>query len=125
MTKGTTDLADQLLEQHVKHELASLKGAKLRKFLKQELEELWQQAGTLTLNRVTSEDQVMGVIHRIVMNMELDAGIPELAAEMATEVLNADVQSTTTLGEVDGGPSGREDWSSRRCRFSAETTAPG
>lgn len=100
MTKGTTDLADQLLEQHVKHELALLKGAKLRKFLKQELEELWQQAGTLTLNRVTSEDQVMGVIHRIVMNMELDAGIPELAAEMATEVLNADVQSTTTLGEI-------------------------
>lgn len=33
MTKGKTDLASQLLEQHVKHELASLKGAKLRKFL--------------------------------------------------------------------------------------------
>ena len=41
MTKGKTDLASQLLEQHVKHELASLKGAKLRKFLEQELDAIW------------------------------------------------------------------------------------
>ena len=100
MTKGKTDLANQLLEQHVKHELASLKGAKLRKFLEQELDELWHYAGEITLGRITSEEQVMGVIQRIVMGMELDAGIPELAAEMATEVLNADVQSKTTLGEI-------------------------
>ena len=100
MTKGKTDLATELLEQHVKHELASLKGARLHRFLEQELDELWGYAGEITLNRITSEEQVMGVIQRIVMDMELDAGIPELAAEMATEVLNAEVQSRTTLGEI-------------------------
>ena len=86
MTKGKTDLANQLLEQHVKHELASLKGAKLRKFLEQELDELWHYAGEITLGRITSEEQVMGVIQRIVMGMELDAGIPELAAELGLPI---------------------------------------
>ncbi|MCM0611397.1 hypothetical protein KFJ24_02765 [Marinobacter sediminum] len=100
MTESSKDLASALLDQHVKHEMASLKGAKLRKFLEQELTELLGLAGTITLNRLTSVNQVMGIIHRIVVNMELDAGIPELAAEMATEVMNTPIQERTTLGEI-------------------------
>jgi hypothetical protein len=100
MTTASTDLADALLEQHVKHELSSLKGAKLRRFLSREVDELFDYAGHITLGRITSADQVMGLIHRVVMNMELDPGIPEMAAEMATEVLNAPVQKTTTLSEI-------------------------
>ncbi len=100
MTKSNKDLASALLEQHVKYEMAALRGAKLRKFIEQEVHDLFQHADTVTLNRLASVDQVMGVIHRIVMNMELDAGIPQLAAEMATEVLNAPVQKTTTLSEI-------------------------
>ncbi|MBS8239635.1 hypothetical protein DYI22_03855 [Marinobacter lipolyticus] len=99
-TKGAGELASALLEQHVKHEMAALKGAKLRKFLETEVAELLNHAGDITLSRLTSEAQIMGVIQRIVVDMELDAGIPELAAEMATEVLNADVQKTTTLGDI-------------------------
>lgn len=100
MTKGKTDIANALLEQHVKHELASLKGAKLKKFLKTEVAELYDHAGQVTLNRATSVDQIMGVIQRIVMDMELDAGIPELAAEMATEVLKSPVQAETKLKDI-------------------------
>lgn len=100
MTNSKTDLASALLEQHVKHELAALKGAKLSKFIGQEVQELFQYANTTTLNRLSSVDQVMGVIHRTVMTMELDAGIPELAAEMATEVINAPVQETTKLSDI-------------------------
>lgn len=100
MTKTTQNLTDTLFEAHVKHEMAALKGAKLQKFLDQEVDELLDHAGTLTLNRLTNTDQIMGVIRRIVVNMELDAGIPELAAEMATEVMKAPVQSETTLGEI-------------------------
>ncbi|MEP4391589.1 MAG: hypothetical protein ABJ345_03985, partial [Marinobacter sp.] len=100
MTKGKTDLANALFEQHVKHELASLKGAKLRRFLETEVDELFDYAGAITLNRLTSAEQVMGVIQRIVIDMELDAGIPELAAEMATEVLNAPVQKTSRLRDI-------------------------
>ncbi|WP_227515550.1 hypothetical protein [Marinobacter salinus] len=62
--------------------------------------QLLDHAESITLNRLTSVDQVMGVIHRIVINMELDPGIPELAAEMATEVMNSPVQERTTLGEI-------------------------
>lgn len=100
MRNSNSDLATKLLEQHVKHEVAALKGAKLRKFLEREVTELLGHADTITLNRLTSVDQVMGVIQRVVVDMELDAGIPELAAEMATEVMNAKVQEQTTLGEI-------------------------
>jgi len=100
MTKATPTLAETLFEAHVKHEMAALKGAKLKKFLENEVDELLNRAGDLTLEKFISVDQVMGVIRRIAVNMDLDAGIPELAAEMATEVMNAPVQSETTLGEI-------------------------
>lgn len=100
MTKSAGTLAERLYEEHVRHEMAALKGAKLKKFLERELDELLDHAGRITLNRVASIDQVMGVIERVVVDMELDAGIPELAAEMATEVMNSPVQAETTLGEI-------------------------
>lgn len=100
MTEGYTDIAHALLEQHVKHELSALKGAKLRKFLSTEVHELFACANSVTLNRVTSVDRIMGVIHRTVMEMELDGGIPELAGEMATAVLQAPVQAETRLGDI-------------------------
>jgi len=100
MTKASTDLADALLEQHVKHELSSLKGAKLRRFLAQEVDELLGYAGQVTLGRLTSAEQVMGLIRRVVINMELDPGIPELAGEMAAEVLNAPIQKATKLSQI-------------------------
>ncbi|WP_309045281.1 hypothetical protein [Marinobacter sediminicola] len=100
MTKDKNDPASQLLELHVKHEVASLKGTKLRKFLTQEVNELLDHADTITLNRIASEKQVMETIQRVVVDMELDAGIPELAGEMATEVLNASVQANTVLSDI-------------------------
>lgn len=100
MAKVENDIATALLEQHVKHEMAALKGAKLRKFLAGEVTELFRLADEVRLERVVSADQVMGVIKRIVVNMELDGGIPELAGEMATEVMNAPVQAQTTLKEI-------------------------
>ena len=100
MTKASTDLADALLEQHVKHELSSLKGAKLRRFLDRELDELFDYSSHVTLGRLTSAEQVMGLIRRVVINMELDPGIPELAAEMSTQVLNAQIQKTTKLNQI-------------------------
>ena len=100
MTKAKHEVADALLEAHVKHELSALKGAKLRRFLKEEVEALFGYAGEVTLGRITTAEQVMGVIRRIVVNMELGTGIPELAADMATEVVNAPVQKTTTLNQI-------------------------
>ncbi|ERP91645.1 hypothetical protein Q666_02155 [Marinobacter sp. ES-1] len=100
MSKTAPSLVDTLFEAHVKHEVAALKGAKLKKFLEQEVDELLGYAEKVPLGRLISPEQVMGVIKRIAVNMELDAGIPELAAEMAAEVLKAPVQADTTLGEI-------------------------
>lgn len=100
MSKTAPSLVDTLFEAHVKHEVAALKGAKLKKFLEQEVDELLGYAEKVPLGRLISPEQVMGVIKRIAVNMELDAGIPELAAEMAAEVLKAPVQADTTLGDI-------------------------
>ena len=100
MTETTSTLADQLLEAHVRHELNALKGAKLKKFLHQEVDELLEYANSVTLERVVSAEQIMGLIRRVVVSMELDAGIPELAAEMATEVLRSPAQAETKLKDI-------------------------
>ena len=100
MSKTAPSLVDTLFEAHVKHEVAALKGAKLKKFLEQEVDELLGYAEKVPLGRLISPEQVMGVIKRIAVNMELDAGIPALAAEMAAEVLKAPVQADTTLGDI-------------------------
>jgi hypothetical protein len=100
MTQTHAPLAEALLEAHVKHELAALKGTRLKRFVEKELDALLDHAGRVTLNRLSSPEQVMGVIRRVVVNMELDAGVPELAAEMATRVLNAEAQSRTRLGDI-------------------------
>ena len=100
MTQTHAPLAEALLEAHVKHELAALKGTRLKRFVEKELDALLDHAGRVTLSRLSSPEQVMGVIRRVVVNMELDAGVPELAAEMATRVLNAEAQSRTRLGDI-------------------------
>jgi hypothetical protein len=100
MPTHNNDTASQLLELHVKHEVASLKGVKLRKFLRQEVSEFLDHAGNITLNRIASENQVAETLQRVVVNMELDAGVLEMATEMATEVLNAPIQETTALGHI-------------------------
>jgi hypothetical protein len=100
MSKAAPSFVDTLFEAHVKHEVTALKGAKLKKFLEQEVDELLGYAEEVPLGRLIAPEQVMGVIKRIAVDMELDAGIPELAAEMAVEVLKAPVQADTTLGEI-------------------------
>src|SRR5690554_8013719 len=100
MSKTAPSLVDTLFEAHVKHEVAALKGAKLKKFLEQEVDELLGYAEKVPLGRLISPEQVMGVVKRIAVNMELDAGIPELGAEMAAEGLKARVQADTALGDV-------------------------
>jgi hypothetical protein len=100
MPQAPPELADALLEAHIKHEMAALKGARLTRFIHQELDELLALSEQVALNRLTSADRVMGVIRRVVMNMELAAGIPELAAEMATKVMGAAVQAQTPLGDI-------------------------
>ena len=56
MTETTSTLADQLLEAHVRHELNALKGAKLKKFLHQEVDELLEYANSITLERAVSAE---------------------------------------------------------------------
>ncbi len=78
MTKANTDIASALLEQHVKHELAALKGAKLKKFVANELDELFALTESVTLNRVSSVEQVMAVIQRIVISAAKVDHVPTL-----------------------------------------------
>lgn len=91
---------ERLLEAHVRHELAALKGDRLAKFLSAETGRLFALTDSVTLDRVASPGQVMGLIRRVVMNMELGGALPGLAGAMASQVLNAGVQSTTRVRDI-------------------------
>ncbi|PVY79125.1 hypothetical protein C8D92_101331 [Tamilnaduibacter salinus] len=100
MANDPKSLADALLEQHVQHEMAALKGSKVRKDLRREVAELYRLGGEITLSRAVSPEQINGVIRRIVVDLDLHGGIPELAAEMASKVVSAPVQKETALKDI-------------------------
>lgn len=100
MSDPGPDLAAKLLEQHVKHELAALKGAKLRKFLDREVTELLRLADSVTLARLSSVDQIMGVFHRVVVDLAPADAVPDMLTALATAVLQAPVQADTRVGDL-------------------------
>lgn len=102
MSQPLSETAAQLLELHVQHELAALQGDRLKTFVEGEVDALLSLADHVTLADVVTVEQINGVIRRQVVETDLRGGIAEMAGEMASEVVNAPVQATTTFGEILG-----------------------
>lgn len=89
MAKALHPLAQQLLDQHLAFELEALTGKRLKQDLRKEVRELFKLFRKLPLNAVVSEEQIMGVIDREVINLDIGPGIPELAGEATAAVVHA------------------------------------
>lgn len=89
MAKALHPLAQQLLDQHLAFELEALTGKRLKQDLRKEVRELFRLFKTLPLNAAVSEKQIMGVIDRKVIELDIGPGIPELAGEAAAAVVHA------------------------------------
>lgn len=89
MAKPLPPLAQKLLDQHLAFELEALTGKRLKQDLRKEVREFFKLCRKLPLNAIVSEKQIMGVIDRKVIELEIGPGIPELAGEATAAVVRA------------------------------------
>ena len=92
--------AEKLLELQIRHELNRLTKGVFLQDVAEFVGDLYQLAENLTLNEVMSTEQIMGVIKRNVVELEIHGGIIELVGEAVAEVRAHSMRSETTLGEV-------------------------
>ena len=78
-----TALADQLLDLHVRHELARLTPEQALTDITHEVETLFTTLGPTPLKELVSLDTVLGIIQRNVIELEIPGAIPDLAGELA------------------------------------------
>ncbi len=89
MAKDLHPVAQRLLDEHIAFELKGLTGKRLQQSLRTEVNALFSLCQNTRLDTVVTVDQIMGVIDRKVIAMEMGPGIPELAGESAAAVLEA------------------------------------
>ncbi|MBS3803910.1 MAG: hypothetical protein KGY54_05130 [Oleiphilaceae bacterium] len=100
MARHHKEIASELLEAHIRFELAGFKGVKLRKFARQEVHELFGQMEELTLQDISSVDRVMAAVHRIVVDADMGSNVSDLMSQMASGLFNAPEQLDTRLKDV-------------------------
>ncbi|MFT3928033.1 MAG: hypothetical protein QM778_36230 [Myxococcales bacterium] len=96
------ELAETLLEAHVKFELARLRGDGLRRLIDEHIGATMAWLADVPLNDLATRDQVIGVIERMVIELRVSGGITELAGEMARGVVQSPASADVTLSQILG-----------------------
>lgn len=91
---------DELLEAHVRHELARFTPRKLRQAIRKEVAAAWRWARTTTLREVLTPEQVVALIDRTVVRLPVADGVSMLAREMSQRVRASRHNRTTALADV-------------------------
>ncbi|MDO7867593.1 hypothetical protein [Nocardioides jiangxiensis] len=94
-------LADQLLDAHVAHELAALRGDRFEEQVVVEIDHLLATLGTLRLDQVMRRELVSAVALKYVATFRLPGAIPEIAADIATRV-RSHPANEVALGDLVG-----------------------
>lgn len=85
--KQSTALADQLLEAHLQHELAHMSGEALVEELRQDVDLVFSAAESIRLRAVVSPQTINAIIQRHVVERDIPAIVPEMAADFTTELV--------------------------------------
>lgn len=93
-------LANQLLELHLAHELASFECEAFLAWLRPELETQMKRAEVLPLQKFVTAEQVKQVIVRNVVDNELPGAAAELAGESATRLFSSAMHKSTPLHKI-------------------------
>jgi hypothetical protein len=93
------ELAQRLLDAHVAHDVAHLRGGAFADLVEQEVDEALRRAADITLTQVVGRRQVKDVAHKYVSTFRLPGAIPEIAGELAAR-LRAHPANATPLGTV-------------------------
>ncbi|MFJ9391070.1 hypothetical protein ACIRON_19765 [Nocardioides sp. NPDC101246] len=97
------DLARRLLDAHVAHEMAALRGVRFLDLVTGEIDFALGAASGLTLDQVMPRDLIKEVALKYVSTFRLPGAIPEVAGALATR-LKAHPANDTQLGKVVSRP---------------------
>lgn len=92
--------AAALLEAHVQYLLAQLQGEALRGRVEQEVDALLADAEQLLLNDVVTREAVKETVRVYAVKLELNAGIPELVADIAQRIHGHPIHARTRLRDL-------------------------
>ena len=95
-----TDLAHQLLEAHVSHELDRFRNECGKQTIEEEVSAVFEWAGKIKLKDIITAQQIIGLIERNVVALPVAAGVTELAGEMSQKVLASRQNKKTTLEDI-------------------------
>lgn len=96
-------LAQRLLDAHVAHEMAALRGVRFLDLVTGEIDFALRSAAELTLDQVMPRELIKEVALKYVSSFRLPGAIPEVAGALATR-LKAHPANETPLGEVVSRP---------------------
>jgi len=97
------DLARRLLDAHVAHEMAAIRGVRFLDLVTGEIDFALRAASDLTLDQVMPRDLIKEVALKYVSTFRLPGAIPEVAGAIATR-LRAHPANDTQLGKVVSRP---------------------
>ncbi|MER7556988.1 hypothetical protein ABTZ46_08600 [Nocardioides sp. NPDC126508] len=97
------DLARRLLDAHVAHEMAAIRGVRFLDLVTGEIDFALRAASELTLDQVMPRDLIKEVALKYVSTFRLPGAIPEVAGALATR-LRAHPANDTQLGRIVSRP---------------------
>jgi hypothetical protein len=94
------DIANNLLELHVKHEMAALNTTTLMSWFKEESDTVFEWLRTVKINQLVTQKSVNETIQRNVVEREIPGSIAEIAGEAATKLFTSEQHKNTILNEI-------------------------
>ena len=93
-------MAKKLMEQHLKHELASFDEQVFMGWLQEESASAFNWLRSVKLNQLLSAEQIKDVIRRNVVERKIPGAIAEVAGEAATQLFSSETHLKTQLNEI-------------------------
>jgi hypothetical protein len=95
-----SDLAAQLLDAHVAHELERLEPVHLNALVEREVHALFAWLAEVEIGKLVTHDQINGVIDRYVIDLKISGALTELAGEMSQLVITSRLSDQTRVDQV-------------------------
>ena len=99
-TDDVKQVADRLLEQHLRHEMAHFDGDALVHELEQDVDALFRVADSIRLADVIDPATVNGLIRREVVERDIPPIIPEMAAEFTNHLVSRGFHQQATPSDI-------------------------
>ncbi|TVP60684.1 MAG: hypothetical protein EA349_01025 [Halomonadaceae bacterium] len=98
--KEAQQLAKQLLDHHVAMELEFMTGEQMLEDLQEDVALCFKAAETLRLRDIVEAGTINGIIHRHVVERDIPAIIPEMAAGFTNDIVSAPFHQQACPGDV-------------------------